>query len=162
MARGVDQIQVVRLTVFGLVVQCCSLCLDGDATLLLDVHRVQHLSLHLTVLQATTTLDQAVGQRGLAVVDVRDDGKITNVLHEKVETRDLTVVKKRAHRFSDAPIKLTLSLATANKVRKPILAPQKPPKTLNFKNFQQPLIVLRALAWTSLGQTVTELWISEN
>ena len=47
MAGCVDQIQVVDLAVLGLVLQRSGLCLDGDAALFLDVHRVQHLRFHL-------------------------------------------------------------------------------------------------------------------
>ena len=55
--------------------------LDRDAALALEVHRVEHLRLHLAVGQAAAALDQAIGERRLAVVDVRDDGKIADVLH---------------------------------------------------------------------------------
>jgi hypothetical protein len=34
-------------------------------------------------LKAAATLDQAVGQRRLAVVDVRNDGKISDVIHQR-------------------------------------------------------------------------------
>ena len=50
--------------------------LDGDAALALQVHGIEHLRLHLARGQRPGQLQQAVGQRGFAVVDVRDDGKI--------------------------------------------------------------------------------------
>ena len=53
--------------------------LDSDAALSLEIHRIEHLSFHLTVRQATTVLNKPIGQRRLAVIDVRDDGKISNV-----------------------------------------------------------------------------------
>ena len=83
MARGVDQVEVIDLAILGLVTERCGLRLDGDAALFLDVHRVQHLRFHLTVAQATTTLNDAIGQRGLAMVDVRNDREITDVVHKK-------------------------------------------------------------------------------
>ncbi|MCY1534609.1 hypothetical protein D9M68_699870 [compost metagenome] len=83
MARCVDQIQVVDLPVARLVVERSGLRLDGDATLLLDVHRVQHLLAHLAIGQAATEGNDAVGQRGLAVIDVRDDRKIADVVHQE-------------------------------------------------------------------------------
>ena len=83
MAGGIDQVQVVDLAILRLVLQRGGLRLDGDAALLLDVHRVEHLGLHVALGQAAATLDQAVCQRRLAVVDVRDDGKITDVVHEQ-------------------------------------------------------------------------------
>ena len=63
MARGVDQIQVVDLSVFRLVVQGGGLRLDRDAALFFDVHRIQHLGFHFAFGQTTTALDQAVCQR---------------------------------------------------------------------------------------------------
>jgi hypothetical protein len=49
----------------------------------LDVHRVQHLGFHLAVGEASAALDQAVRQRGLAMVDVGNDGEITDVIHQR-------------------------------------------------------------------------------
>ena len=88
MPRRVDQVQVVDLPVLGGVLQRSRLRLDGDATLFLDVHRVEHLLAHLAVGQAAAAGNEAVGQSGLAMVDVRDDRKIADVLHQKpkVET----------------------------------------------------------------------------
>jgi hypothetical protein len=80
-AGGVDQVQVVDLAVARLVLQRRGLGLDGDAALALQVHRVEHLRVHLTVRQAAAQLDDAVGQRRFAVIDVGDDGKITYVFH---------------------------------------------------------------------------------
>ena len=81
MPRCVDQVEVVDLAVARLVVQRGGLRLDGDAALALEVHRVEHLRLHLAVGQAAAQLDDAIGQGGFAVVDVGDDGKITDMLH---------------------------------------------------------------------------------
>src|SRR5437764_14023360 len=55
--------------------------LDGDAALALEIHRVQHLLAHFAVRQSATALNKPVGERGLAMVDVRDDGKVADVLH---------------------------------------------------------------------------------
>ena len=79
--RGVDQVQVVLLAIRGDVFQRRGLRLDRDATLALEVHRVQHLRLHLAVGQAAAALDQAIRERRLAVVDMRDDGKVADMLH---------------------------------------------------------------------------------
>lgn len=81
MAGRVDQVEVVDLAVLGLVVQGCGLRLDGDTALFLDVHRVQHLRLHVTLGQTSAILDQAVCQGRFAMVNMGNDGKITNVLH---------------------------------------------------------------------------------
>ena len=53
--------------------------LDGDAALALEVHAVEHLRRHLARLQRAGDLEKTVGQRGLAVIDVGDDGKIADV-----------------------------------------------------------------------------------
>ncbi|KAG1546637.1 hypothetical protein G6F50_013614 [Rhizopus delemar] len=77
-ARGIDEVQVVGLPVLGQVRQRHRLRLDRDATLALDRVGVEHLRFHLTGLQATAELDDAVGQRGLAVVDMGNDGEVAD------------------------------------------------------------------------------------
>ena len=52
--------------------------LDGDAALALEIHRVEDLRFHLARLQRAGHLEKAIGQRRLAVVDVRDDGEIAD------------------------------------------------------------------------------------
>ncbi len=78
MAGRVDQIEDVLLAVLRRVVQADGMRLDGDAALALEIHGVEHLGLHLAGLQSAGDFEKAVGQRRLAVVDVRDDGKITD------------------------------------------------------------------------------------
>ncbi len=41
--------------------------------------RIEHLLLHLAVLQSAGGLDQPVGEGGLAMVDVGDNGKVADV-----------------------------------------------------------------------------------
>ena len=83
MARGVDEIQLVPLPVLGVVQQRDALGLDGDAALALQVHGVQDLFLHFAGVQPPAQLDQPVGERGFAVIDVGNDRKITYQPHEK-------------------------------------------------------------------------------
>src|SRR5208337_3729602 len=52
--------------------------LDGDAALAFQVHRVQDLLGHLAFGKRTGDLEQAVGQRGLAMIDVGDNRKVAN------------------------------------------------------------------------------------
>ena len=47
--------------------------LDRDTALALEIHRVEHLLLHLAGFKAAASLDQPVRERGLAVIDVRND-----------------------------------------------------------------------------------------
>ena len=79
MARGVDEVQGVGLPVLGGVVQPHRPGLDGDAPLPLQVHVVQQLGLHLPLGDGVAQLDEAVGEGGLAVVDVGDDGKVADL-----------------------------------------------------------------------------------
>ena len=81
MARSIDQVQGVHLPVGSGITQSRRLGLDGDAALTLDVHRIQNLGFHFAGLQAPATLDQAVGQGRFAVIDVRNDGKVADVVH---------------------------------------------------------------------------------
>ena len=47
--------------------------LDGDAAFAFDVHRVEVLGAHEARVDGAGDLEDAVRQRGLAVIDVRDD-----------------------------------------------------------------------------------------
>ena len=52
--------------------------LDGDAALALQVHGVEHLLHHFALRERAGDFEQAVGQRRLAVVDVRNDREIAD------------------------------------------------------------------------------------
>lgn len=81
MAGGVDEVEVVALAVAGDISERRRLCLDGDAALALEIHRVEDLLPDFPVGQAATTQDQAIGQGGFAMVDMGDDREITDMLH---------------------------------------------------------------------------------
>src|SRR5262249_5196194 len=81
-ARSVDHVELVALAIPRLVVERDALRLDGDAAFALELHGVEHLILHLARLEAAGELDQAVRQRGLAVIDVSNDRKITYEPHD--------------------------------------------------------------------------------
>ena len=78
MAGGVDEVELVGVPVLGLIVEPHRPGLDGDAPLLLQVHVVQELGLHLPLGDRPTQLNEPVRQRRLAVVDVGNDGKISD------------------------------------------------------------------------------------
>ena len=91
-AGGVDQIEDVILAVARLVFEPDGLRLDRDAALALDIHRVEHLFLHLAQLEPAGELDQPVGKRGLAVVDMRDDGEVADILErDRRHARQITL-----------------------------------------------------------------------
>ena len=79
MAGGIHQVDLIGLAVFGFVHQAHGLGFDGDAAFALDIHGIEHLLGHLAVGQPAAMLNQSIRQRRLAMVDVRDDGKIANV-----------------------------------------------------------------------------------
>jgi hypothetical protein len=85
MAGGVDQIQLVGLTVLCRIDHAYRVRLDGDPALAFQVHRVEHLRLHLSGAEGARQLEQSVGKGGFAVVDVRDNREIADVLdvHEE-------------------------------------------------------------------------------
>ncbi len=78
-AGGVDEVQLVLDTVFGGVVQSNAVGLDGDPALALEVHGVQYLGFHFTLGKAAAHLDESIGQRRLAMVNVGDDGEIADM-----------------------------------------------------------------------------------
>ena len=76
MAGRVDQVEAVGVSVFGFVVQANAFGLDGDAALALQVHGVEDLLVHFAGAERAGHFQQAVGERGFAVVDVRNNAKI--------------------------------------------------------------------------------------
>ena len=80
MPRRVDEIEDVLLAGRRGVVQADRMRLDGDPALALEVHGVEDLVAELAVFDRPTALDEAVGERGLAVVDVRDDAEVSDVV----------------------------------------------------------------------------------
>jgi hypothetical protein len=77
-AGRVDQIQHVRLAVLRFVVEPDCVRFDRDAALALEIHVVEHLRFHLAAGHRAGQFEQAIGQRRLAVIDVRDDREIAN------------------------------------------------------------------------------------
>ena len=75
----VDEVELVGLAVIGVVHHADGIRLDGDATLALDVHGVEQLRLHVALLHRAGELEDAVGDRRLAVVDVRNDREVADV-----------------------------------------------------------------------------------
>ena len=79
-SRGVDEVEDILLTVRRGEVHRHRVALDRDALLALEVHRVEELLLHLALLDRLRVLEQAVGKGRLAVVDVRDDAEVADVV----------------------------------------------------------------------------------
>ncbi len=81
MSWGVDKVQLIGFAVGGFIVQGYALGFDGDPALALKIHGVQHLGFHFTIGEAAAKLDDTVRQRRFTVVDVRNDGEVTYILH---------------------------------------------------------------------------------
>ena len=64
-----------------LVGQADRLALDGDASLTLDIHRVEDLVLEVACADDPTALDEPVGQRRFTMVDVGDNREIADLRH---------------------------------------------------------------------------------
>ena len=62
MARRVDKVQFVGFAVLRFIGQAHGLRLDGDAALALQLHRVEHLLLHLAFGECSRPLNQSVGK----------------------------------------------------------------------------------------------------
>ena len=78
MARRVDEVELVCETVRSGVVEAHRLRLDGDAALALEVEGVEQLVLHIAHRHRPGPLQQAIGERRLAVVDVGDDAEVAD------------------------------------------------------------------------------------
>ncbi len=80
-AGRVDQVE--RRSVWpsrGRVLEAHRPGLDRDAVLALEVHRVEHLARHLPRVDRVGQLEQPVGQRRLAVIDVGDDREVAQAV----------------------------------------------------------------------------------
>jgi hypothetical protein len=75
-ARSVDEVELVLLTVVGFVVQPDSVGLDGDATLAFQVHAIQDLLHHFTLRERSSIFEQAICERGFTVINVRNNAEI--------------------------------------------------------------------------------------
>ena len=78
--RRIDEVERVLLAVSRGVQEADGMRLDRDAALFLQVHRVEHLAHRFLGVHGAGEGEQSVGQRGLAVVDVRDNGEVSDLL----------------------------------------------------------------------------------
>jgi hypothetical protein len=78
-AGRVDEVQLVGLAVLGRVRHPHGLRLDGNSPLALQVHGVENLASHVAIGDGMGGLQDAIGQRRLAMVDVGDDAEVPNM-----------------------------------------------------------------------------------
>ena len=80
-AGGVDDVDVVAVVLEGGVLGA-----DGDALFAFEVHRVHHALVRLLVgAEGAGLAQQAVDERGFAVIDVGDDGNVSDLIHGNVD-----------------------------------------------------------------------------
>ena len=79
-AGRVDQVQHIGFAIVGLVVQAHRLGLDGNAAFALDIHGIENLLGHVALGQSAGRLDQPVGEGRFAMVDMRDDGEVADMV----------------------------------------------------------------------------------
>jgi len=77
---SINKIQNVGFAVGRLIVEADRARLDGDAALALQIHRVEELFLELALGERAGAFEQAIGERRLAVIDMRNNREITNEL----------------------------------------------------------------------------------
>src|SRR5205807_1212613 len=76
--RGIDEVELVGLTVATDPGHTDRSRLDGDAVLALELHRIEELVAHLAQRNGPGGLEEPVRERGFAVVDVRDDTEVAD------------------------------------------------------------------------------------
>ena len=112
-ARRVDQVELVLDAVPRGVEHPHRVELDGDPALALEVHGVEHLLAHLPLLERAGGLDEAVGEGGLAVVDVRDDAEVADagLRHGRENRRERA--GRRSERCGDGHVILGATVIVA-------------------------------------------------
>ena len=79
MSRRINKVKHILFTVLSLITAAHSLCLDRNAALTLQIHRIEYLCLHLAFCQRTSIFYQSVGQSRFAMIDMGNYRKITDL-----------------------------------------------------------------------------------
>ena len=76
-ARRIDDVDPITVPL-----KSCVLRANGDSFFALEIHRIHHALFNLLIGAKRARLaQQLIDQRGLAVIDVRNDGDITDFIH---------------------------------------------------------------------------------
>ena len=78
MPRGIDQIKDILFSVFCLINNAHRLRFDRNSTFSLQIHIIKYLRLHFTAGQCSGHLNDAVRQRGLSMVNMCNDAKVSD------------------------------------------------------------------------------------
>ncbi len=87
MSGSVQEVEGIFLAVLS-IFHLHGVALDGDALLLLQIHRIQHLSLHLAAGYRIRCLQHPVRKRGFAVIYMCNYAKVPDIFH-----RDAKITK---------------------------------------------------------------------
>ncbi len=98
MSGSVDEIELVVLSVARRIRHPHGVELDGDPALPLEVQSIEHLGLHLALLQHAGGLDEPVGEGRLAVIDVCDDAEVADVLELQRGVSGLCGMRRKGRR----------------------------------------------------------------
>ena len=79
MSRSIDQVKDILFSVLRLIYRAYCLCLDGDATLSLQIHIIQNLCLHFSAGQQTGLLNNTVCQSGFSMIYMCHNTKIADL-----------------------------------------------------------------------------------
>ena len=64
------------------------------ASFFFQIHRVQNLRLHFALGKTAAALNQTIGEGGFSMIDMRDDGKISDLLHSFLDIKRFAVKTK--------------------------------------------------------------------
>ena len=81
MSRGINQVECIGLTIGVMVLHLDCVALNSNAFFAFEVHIVENLSLHFTLIKRVSIFKQAVGKCTFAVIDVSDDTEIADIFH---------------------------------------------------------------------------------
>ena len=93
--RRVNKVENVLLALV-VVLHLDGVALDGNAALAFQVHVVEHLILEIAVAHGLGILQQTVGQRALAVINMRNNTEISNIFHKAAKIRKISVSRIQA------------------------------------------------------------------
>ena len=78
MTGSINEVECVSYAVNRFVVEPDGVGFDRDSAFAFEVHVVEDLVFHIAFADSASEFEQPIGQRRLAVIDVRNDGEITN------------------------------------------------------------------------------------
>ena len=76
----IDEVEAVVQAVTRGVLEAHRPRLDRDPLLALEIHRIEDLARHLAGIDRVGRLQEAVGERGFAVIDVRNDREVAEAV----------------------------------------------------------------------------------